>query len=268
MSNKIIEAKIAFKKRYIPIIICLVIISIVLYFFVTYVSVVEEEEFEGYYYYYGYNLFEDRVFSTFRRREQLDIINEGFYFFQFDTSYPVSFNLGWINIYNIFDWGSTSLILKIVFLCLIVTIYLIIVAIYSRLVYKKYSLILENTRLIGRRAKLFTTNELILPMNKIDNVHVKNGLMDWLYGGKTVAIRSASGLVKFPWVQNAQEFVDTTLAEIQKYNETVQMKQTESAPAAESDSLDKIQKLKSLLDQGLISQEEFEAKRKELLEKI
>ncbi|MBR6044272.1 MAG: SHOCT domain-containing protein [Ruminococcus sp.] len=101
-------------------------------------------------------------------------------------------------------------------------------------------------------------------------------LYNKLTGGNTVAIRSASGLIKFPWVQNAEEFVNATLAKIEEYKKTVKkdnqelikaVAETAAAPANTS-SASKIKEIKELLDQGLISQEEFDAKRKELLEKM
>ncbi len=105
-------------------------------------------------------------------------------------------------------------------------------------------------------------------MDKIDSIAVQSGILDKIFGGQTIAIRSASGLIKFPWVQNAQEFVDTTLAEIQKYTEAAELKSQPAPAAPASDDFEKIQKLKNLLDQGLLTQEEYDAKRKELLEKI
>ncbi len=164
--------------------------------------------------------------------------------------------------------GGSSLVAIVAFaLNLLVVIY----TIASNFAAKECRLTLISEGVEGTRKKIVSRKELKLPMNKIDSIVVQSGILDKIRGGQTIAIRSASGLIKFPWVQNAQEFVDTTLAEIQKYNEAAELK-VKSAPAAApapaSDDFEKIQKLKNLLDQGLLTQEEYDAKRRELLEKI
>ena len=45
---------------------------------------------------------------------------------------------------------------------------------------------------------------------------LKRSLFNILSGGKTVVLHTASGVIKFPWVQNADEFVDATLAKIEE----------------------------------------------------
>ena len=126
---------------------------------------------------------------------------------------------------------------------------------------KQCSLILDDKGINGKRKTLFSCKELRLPMNKIDSITIQRGILDRICGGKTIAIRSASGLINFPWVQNAQEFVDMTLEEIQKYDEAVELKNT----AESSDEFEKVKKLKELQQQGLLTEEEFEAKKKQLL---
>ena len=145
---------------------------------------------------------------------------------------------------------------------------------------KRCSLNLSEKGITGIRKKLFSTKEVKLPIDKIDSIMVSNSLFNKLTGGKTIAIRSASGLVKFPWVQNAEEFVNATLAKIEEYKQQVKEENkslvktvTESAaaaakPEASQTSASKIKELKDLLDNDLISKEEFEAKRRDLLDKM
>ncbi|RGH34619.1 SHOCT domain-containing protein [Ruminococcus sp. AM43-6] len=115
-------------------------------------------------------------------------------------------------------------------------------------------------------------------MDKIDNIMVTENLINKMDGGKTVAIRSASGLIKFPWVQNADEFVNATLAEIEKYNQSLKNVDQNLVSAISGNSVQKaqpeksaaqkIKDLKELLDSGLITQDEFDAKKKDLLDKM
>lgn len=140
------------------------------------------------------------------------------------------------------------------------------------------SLVLTDKGLSGQRKKIFSTAQLQLPMDKIDNIMVTENLINKMDGGKTVAVRSASGLIKFPWVQNADEFVRVTLAEIEKYNQSLKNidQNLVSAIAGnsalkaqpEKSAAQKIKDLKELLDSGLITQDEFDAKKKDLLDKM
>lgn len=159
---------------------------------------------------------------------------------------------------------------------LILTVLIILWGIRCIIVSKKCSLELTNNGISGSRAKLVSSANLQLPIDKIDSIMRSTSLYNKLTGGNTVAIRSASGLIKFPWVQNAEEFVNATLAKIEEYKKTVKKDNQDlikavantAAVPANASSASKIKELKELLDQGLISQEEFDAKRKELLEKM
>ena len=68
----------------------------------------------------------------------------------------------------------------------------------------------------GSLNEFFGVRSLTIPIQKIDNISVTSGLSSLIEGGKTIEIRSASGLVKFPWVTNAEEFVNATLEQIEK----------------------------------------------------
>lgn len=154
------------------------------------------------------------------------------------------------------------------FLLIIIAILVFIPNIYS-IIMKKVNLLLHDKGITGNTSK----RQLDLPMNKIDNILVKHDFLDTLRGGKTIVVRSASGIIKFPCVQNADEFMQKTLAEIQKWQDLHGNSiDTAAAPtlteSRSHDSIESIQKLKILLDQGLITQEEYETKRKELLSKI
>lgn len=138
---------------------------------------------------------------------------------------------------------------------------------------KNSSLILTETGISGARGKMTSDSELNLPIDKIDSIFIHNGVMDKLEGGKTLMIRSVSGVIKFPWVQNAEEFRDAVTTKIEEYKNSIRNDNKKFISAVVNNasgggSAQKIKELKELLDQGLISQDEFEAKRKELLSKI
>ena len=122
----------------------------------------------------------------------------------------------------------------------------------------------------GNIKKVISSASLDLPINKIDNIMIKDGIFDKIFGGKTIEIRSASSVMKFHYIQNAQEFADLSLSHIEQYKNNAS---TENTPAAAANSNNtsiaaQIKELKELLDSEIISQEEFDAKKQELLSKM
>lgn len=119
----------------------------------------------------------------------------------------------------------------------------------------------------GKMKKLFSSKSINQPFEQIDNLYIRKNIIDIIIGGRTIAISSGSSKIKFSCIANAQEFVDITLNELKKYKKSVA-----SNPAADNvsnpNSMDDLLKLKILLDQGLITQEEFDEKRKAIVEKI
>ena len=72
---------------------------------------------------------------------------------------------------------------------------------------------------------------------------------------------------------NAEEFRDAVTTKIEEYKNSIRKDNKNLISAVVNNasgggSAQKIKELKELLDQGLISQYEFEAKRKELLSKM
>lgn len=168
----------------------------------------------------------------------------------------------------------------ILFLIMFVPVFGIVIMVYGSVLYtaKRCLLVLTDKGLYGQRKMLFGTIQVQLPMGKIDNIMVIQNLETKIFGGKTVSIRSVSGVVSFPRFQNADEFVKFTLAEIEKYNQSLKNVDQNLVSAIagnsvqkaqpEKSSAQKIKDLKELLDSGLITQDEFDAKKKDLLDKM
>lgn len=127
------------------------------------------------------------------------------------------------------------------------------------------SLNLDKDGVNGRVKNIFGRKTVQLPIEKVDSISVENRIIDKLYGGETVAIRSTSGLIRFMCVQNASEFVNETLNAIKAYKESNKTVSENVPVNANGDSLEQISKLKEMLDNGIITQEEFNAKKKQLL---
>ena len=157
-------------------------------------------------------------------------------------------------------------------LVVLLVVYLVVKTICNSIA-RRSEIILHSRGISGIRKHIFSETKLELTMDKIDSIMITTTLRDHLFGGKTIVIRSNSGKIKFPWVHNAEEFMQATLAEIEKYKKNVaQQTPAPQAPvqAVEKDNsaMEKMRELKTMLDEGFITQEEFDAKKKDLLDKM
>lgn len=94
------------------------------------------------------------------------------------------------------------------------------------------------------------------PMGKITSIELSKNLM-----GHIITFHATGNIVTLKWVQNGQikEFVDCV-------NEL--SNQSVSTSNADADIPDQIRKLKELNNEGLLTDEEFNTKKSELLAKI
>lgn len=129
---------------------------------------------------------------------------------------------------------------------------------------------LQSNGMGGSIKRLFSTASLNVPIEKIDSVFIKKSLVDKICSGETVVIRSGASLTKVMCVQNAAEFVDLVLLQIRNYKESLNNKisSANDNDTAQNDDIEKLKKLKALADDGVITQEEYESKRKSLIDKI
>ena len=97
---------------------------------------------------------------------------------------------------------------------------------------------------------------------------MNDSLYNKLTGGRTLVISSNSGRIKFPWVQNAQEFADAAVKQMNLVRKSITSASVQQASAANEDIAAKMEQLKKLKEQGLLSDEEFEQKRRELISRI
>jgi len=106
------------------------------------------------------------------------------------------------------------------------------------------------------RGKAYFGKEVVLPIYMISSYSVRSFL-------STIAVATSSGLTKFAFIENYAEIgnVLSTMINTRQDN-TIK---TESKNETSALNIDDIVKLKNLLDQGVITQEEFDAKKKQLL---
>lgn len=149
--------------------------------------------------------------------------------------------------YNIYGYGEEYpmyFVISFVFIGIAALTYLIM---------NKCELSLTDKRVYG---KIKFGKRVDLPLNQISSVG-----QGWF---KSLAIATSSGTIKFWLLNNRQEVFDelsNLLSKFQKSNIAEAVIKQE-IPQSNADEL---KKFKDLLDSGVITQEEFDAKKKQLL---
>ncbi len=119
---------------------------------------------------------------------------------------------------------------------------------------KSYEMVVTDKRVYG---KVAWGKRVDLPLDSVSATSINRMF-------NRVSVATSSGRISFLAVKNSAEIfekVNTLLVERQK-------EKTKSVPAQASPAVsaaDEIKKFKELLDMGIITQEEFDAKKKELL---
>ena len=106
--------------------------------------------------------------------------------------------------------------------------------------------------------RTFWGKKVVLPMHMVSAYSTSNIF-------SVLSITTSSGFIKFPCIGNYKEIANVLhelLNERQFKTETQNCLPTNESP---SNSLDDLMKLKNLLDNGIITQEELDTKKKELL---
>ena len=106
------------------------------------------------------------------------------------------------------------------------------------------------------KGKTLYGKEVVLPLYMVSSYSTRSFL-------SVVAIATASGITKFSLIENYNE-IGVVLSKL--INQRQINTQVNTPAPSTSNSMDDLVKLKNLLDSGIITQEEFEAKKKQLLE--
>ena len=122
---------------------------------------------------------------------------------------------------------------------------------------KNYELTITDKRAYGRAA---FGRRVDLPVDSISAIG-----RGWL---KNIKISTASGGIKFFLIKNRDkmyEVISNLIIERQSKQRSEAVASPTPAPAPAASDADELKKFKDLLDSGIITQEEFDAKKKQLL---
>lgn len=142
---------------------------------------------------------------------------------------------------------------------------LLILILWKLLVLRSYEHVLTNRRMI-QQIGVFNKRSMDAPLDKVNNVEHWQTLWGRILGYGDVEIDTASehGATRFKDIARPLEFKSAIVGATEAYRSR---RFAPAAPVATSGA-DRLRQLKTLLDDGLISQEEFEMKRRKLLEEI
>ncbi len=128
--------------------------------------------------------------------------------------------------------------------------------------------VLTTERLITR-VGLVAQSGVEIPLERITNVNFSQTVFERLLGAGDLLIESAgmSGQSKFSNIPHPDEF-QTLLYKVRERRTIELSGRGEAVSESRPDAADSIRSLAKLLDEGLISQDEYEAKRRDLLDEI
>lgn len=118
----------------------------------------------------------------------------------------------------------------------------------------KCELILTDKNVKG---KVLFGKEVIFPIHMISAYSTRRFL-------STVAITTTSGIIKFSLLGNYKD-IGNILQNLINERQSITQMFVPTIPMENTDKLDELKKLKDLLDNGIISQEDFDTKKKQIL---
>lgn len=131
------------------------------------------------------------------------------------------------------------------------------------------SLTISGSTVYGSYDSFLFKKSFDMPIEKVESITVSSNFADEIRTGKTLELRSASGNIKLHFVQNAEEIVDAKASTTEKIKKEEEIVSTNhDAPQvtlSEADKIEALKKYKELKDQGIITEEEFETKKSQLL---
>jgi len=140
-----------------------------------------------------------------------------------------------------------------------------ITVLFKLWVLRSYEHVLTNRRMI-QQIGIFNKRSVDAPLDKINNVEHWQTIWGRIFNYGDVEIDTASehGATRFRDISHPLPFKNAIVGATEAYRSR---RFAPAAPATPSGA-ERLRELKALLDDGLISQEEFEAKRRRLLEEI
>lgn len=188
---------------------------------------------------------------------------------------PILYALVWRR-YGFYYFGWITFGLELESFVLVVVIHLLLLSIPLLLekglvtICKNTSLIVTSEEVYGSYSVFVFKKTLQMPIEKVDNITVSTGIFDKLFSGKTLGISSNSGIIKFHFVQNAEEVVGSTMNHIRaiKKEKKNSSSRVTNSVATDKTVTERLKELTELKAAGFISEEEYADKKEELISSL
>ena len=116
-----------------------------------------------------------------------------------------------------------------------------------------------NKRVISKRG-LLSIKVLDSPIEKVNDVDVRQSLLGRILNYSSVIIRTSSSVYTFDYVKDAIKFKNLLMT-----TDRIQKVEIQENNQVSNSNYDELNKLKELLDNNVITQEEFDKKKKDIL---
>lgn len=171
-----------------------------------------------------------------------------------DNDMTEFYSIGWESkigyaLENCFRYGYVQLAIS---LCVGLTVALIGIIAYAAM--SKVSLTVTDKRVYGTAT---FGKRVDLPLDSVSAIA--------LGGMKGIAVTTASGAIKFALIKNREAMYDVVSKLLVDRQNNKKVDTTQSVAPQNNSNADELKKFKDLLDSGVITQEEFDAKKKQLL---
>ena len=153
--------------------------------------------------------------------------------------------------------GSIAMVIRVI---LFLTLIRSISEIIKVLIYMLTSVLaFTNKRVISKRG-LLNIKVLDSPIEKVNDVDVRQTMLGRILNYSSIVIRTSSSTYTFDYVKDAIKFKNLLMT-----TDRIQKVEIQENNQALNSRYDELNKLKELLDNNVITQEEFDKKKKDIL---
>ena len=164
----------------------------------------------------------------------------------------------YIDIFNAL--GSNESIEMVIRLILFLTAIRSISEIIKVLIYILTSVLaFTNKRVISKRG-LLSIKVLDSPIEKVNDVDVRQTMLGRILNYGSIIIKTSSSIYTFDYVKDALKFKNLLMT-----TDRIQKVEIQGNSQVSNSNYDELNKLKELLDNNVITQEEFDKKKKDIL---
>lgn len=134
---------------------------------------------------------------------------------------------------------------------------------------KNTEITVSESKVYGFYNSFLFKKSLEMPIEKIDNMTARTGIADKLRSGSTLNICSSSSVIRVHFIHNADEVISATMKRIEEIKKSSKNVVVQSFSSDNTLSVsEKLKELAQMKEQELITEDEYNKKREEIIAKI